>query len=151
MAYNPLFFGTRANAPSRSLSTGYVNGTLTGILLTKPVSADATGKIAVTDVADENSVMRFVGITTETIPSAASGQVLSGGRLEAIGAQISGFGYGDAVYVGPSGTLINIKPDVGVAGFNSGDWVIFLGVVVKNEFNLGEKDIQLMIEIIGQL
>lgn len=151
MAYNPLYRGKTAKAPSRSIATGYTNGTLSGMLMTKPVSTDATGQIALCDVSSENSVSRFVGITAEPIPSAASGSVISGGRAEALSANIAGFSLGDPVYVGKNGTLIKTRPDIGVSGFVAGDWIIFLGVVVKNEFDAMEKDIQLMIEVIGQL
>lgn len=151
MAYNPLYRGKTSMAPSRANSTGYTNGTLSGILMACPVSADSTSKIALTDVSNESSVLRFVGISAENVPSAASGQVFHSGRASELGAQLSGFGIGDPIYVGKNGTLINQKPDIGVLGFIAGDFVIFIGVVVKNEFDPGEKDIQLLIEIIGQL
>lgn len=151
MGYNPLYRGKTSNAPSRAVSTGYENGTLSGILMARPVSADINGKITPTDVSNETSVERFLGLTAALIPASASGQVVSGGRAEAIGSALTGFVYGDPVYLGKNGTLIKVRPDFGVSGFVIGDWVIFLGVVVKNEFDATEKDIQLMIEVIGQL
>lgn len=149
--YNPLYRGKISRVPSRANTTGYTNGTLTGMLIGAPVSVDTSSNIAPTDVSDETSVMRFLGITGEAIPSAASGQVFSNGRASSLASQLTGFAYGDPVYIGKSGTLTNIKPDVGVNSFVTGDWVVFLGVVVKNEFDPSEKDIQLLIEVIGQL
>lgn len=151
MAYNPLYRGKTSKAPSRAVSTGYENGTLSGILMARPVSADTNGKIALTDASDEDSISRFVGISAELIPSSTNGQVISAGRAEALGAQMGDFTYGDPVYLGKNGILIKTRPDVGIEDFEVGDWVVFLGVVVKNEFDPGEKDIQLMIEVIGQL
>lgn len=151
MAYNPLYRGTTSKAPARANQSGYQNGTLADILMAKPVSANASGQIVLADVSNETSVSRFIGISKALIPTGSNGQVVSGGRAEAIGAGLSGFALGDAVYVGKNGTLINVRPDIGVASFVALDWVIFLGVVVKNEFDPGEKDIQLMIEVVGQL
>lgn len=151
MAYNPAFFGKTANAPSRSTATGYQNGTLSSIAMARPVSTDSTGKLAPINVSDSLSVQRFVGITSAAIPSAANGTIYNAGRAEALGAELSSFNFGDALYIDKTGVLTSTKPDYGINGFATGDYVIFIGVVVKNEFNPGEKDIQLMIEVIGQL
>lgn len=148
MAYNPNYFLPNAKAPSRAIVTGYQNGTVSTIAKTVPVSADSSGKLTITDVTSETSVNAFVGITQSSIPSSANGSVVSGGRLEDVTTSLN---IGDPVYLGLSGTLISTKPDYGVAGFAIGDFVVFLGVVVKNEFDNTKKDIQLMIETIGQL
>ena len=112
------------------------------------VSTNTSGQIEPVDVSDEASVLAIVGITAESIPSAATGNVVNGGRLEDVA---TGFSVGDALYVGSNGLLTNIKPTEGANGFVSGDFVIFVGVVVKNEFNPSDQDIQLMISVVGQL
>lgn len=98
MGYNPIYRGKISKAPSRAFSTGYENGTLSGILMARPVSTDTTGKLGLTNVSDQISVERFLGLSAELIPVSASGQVISGGRADALGAQLSGFTYGDPVY-----------------------------------------------------
>lgn len=148
MTYSPNFRGNAANAASRQLQTDYVNGAGGTISKGTPVSTNAAGNIVLLDVSDETKVSAMVGLASQDIPDTASGTVVSGGRLENI---TTSFAVGDPVYVGLSGSLINQKPDIGVAGFTSGDFVVFVGVVVKNEFNPANKDIQLMLQLVGQL
>lgn len=144
--YNFLHRGKITLAPARSLTAGFQNGTLTGMLKGILVSVDASGNIAPTDVSDELSISRIAGITHEIIASYTNGQVISAGRVD----DITGFSVGDAIYAGKTG-LTNAKPDIGVLGFVSEDWVVFIGVIVKNEFESGKKDLQLFIQVIGQL
>lgn len=144
--YNILFRGKVSKAPSRSVTAGFQNGTMTGMLKGLLVSVDVLGNIAPTDVSDELSISRIAGITHEIIASFTTGQVTNAGRAE----DITGFSIGDAIYAGKTG-LINVKPDIGVSGFVSEDWVVFIGVITKNEFAAGKTDIQLFIQVIGQL
>lgn len=146
MAYNPLNRGLISKAPTRSLTAGFQNGTLTGIFKGVLVSVDSFGNIAPTDISNELSMSRIAGITNELIASSATGQVVSAGRIE----DVTGFSVGDAIYAGKTG-LSTSKPDIGVYGFNSLDWVIFIGVIAKNEFDGSKNDIQLFIQVIGQL
>jgi len=148
MSYNPNFTGASA-AASRQLSTGYQNGTVSTMAMGTPVSTNTSGQILLTDVSSETSSLAFVGLTNIAIPSAASGEVVSSGRIENV---TTGFSVGDPIWVGSTaGTLTNVKPDNGSNGFTSGDFVIFIGVLVKNEFNPSLTDIQLFTQLIGQL
>jgi hypothetical protein len=148
MAYNPNYRGTASKVPSRATSTGYQNGTLSTIPGLSPVSVDNSGKMYLTDVSLEADVTNLLGIVISDTPSSANGQVYNAGRIEDI---TTSFAVGDAIYIGKSGTLINVQPDYGVSSFTTGDFVIFVGLIVKNEYDNAKKDLHLMIEKIGQL
>lgn len=147
MGYNPNFRGSAATA-SKTLQSTFVNAT--GGTLSKSVAVytNTSGQVLAVDVSSETSSLAIVGVCNEDIPSAATGVITSAGRLQNIS---NSFAIGDAVYVGSTGLLTNVKPDIGVGGFVAGDFVIFVGVVVKNEFNPALKDLQLMISVVGQL
>ncbi len=148
MSYNPNFTGSSVTA-SRQFSTGYQNGSGSTIAIASPVSTNTSGQILLTDVSNETSALGFVGLTNIAIPSAASGEVISGGRIENV---TTSFSVGDAIWVGSTpGTLTNVKPNAGSNGFASGYFVIFVGVLVVNEFSPSETDIQLLPQVIGQL
>lgn len=147
MSYSPNFRGSTGNA-SKQLQSTYVNALGGTISKGTVLSINTSGQIFPIDVTSEVSVGALVGIANQDIPAAATGLVVSGGRLTNV---TTSFSIGDAVYVGSDGLLTNVKPDLGSAGFVSGDFVIFIGVVVKNEFNPALQDIQLMISVVGQL
>lgn len=148
VTYSPNFRGSAARAASRQLQTNFQNGTVSTLAQNTVVSANASGQAIPLIPSDENLVKSLLGITGISIPSAASGAVINGGRLE----EISGsFALNDPIYVALDGSLTNVKPDYGVGGFDVGDFVIFVGIVVKNEFNVSLKDIQLFLSVVGQL
>jgi hypothetical protein len=148
MGYSPLFRGNSAKAPSRSLQTNYPNASGSTLLKGTVVAVNTSSQIIKVDPSDEAKVSALVGIVAIDIPNAATGAVSSGGRLEEIA---QSFSLGDAIYVGKDGIVTNVKPDYGVGTWAAGDFVIFVGVVVKNEFDITKKDIQLMISVVGQL
>lgn len=133
---------------SRNFTTLYQNGTANTIPVLTPVSTDTNGNLAPTDITSESSFFQFLGLAYDSIVSGASGRVVSGGRLENV---TTGFSVGDPIYIGPGGILINQKPDIGVAGFETGYFIFFIGVLVKNEFNPANTDIQLLFDPVGQL
>lgn len=150
MTYSPLFF--KPNQPGssvRALQTGYQNGTLSTITKSSPVSVNSSGQIILADVSSEANIKALVGLAALDLPSAASGSVIDQGRLEDI---TTSFNIGDPIYLGHTpGTLINTKPDIGSASFVAGDWIVFLGVIVQNEFDNAKKDLKLFIQVIGRL
>lgn len=148
MTYTSRFFNPVSSATSSGSATLYVNNSGSLIAKATPVSATG-GTIQPTDVASEASFLAFLGLMFQDTANATSGPILSTGRL--LNVSLSGFTYGDPVYVGPGGTLTNLKPDIGVDGFTAGDWVIFVGVVVENEANPANLDIQLNVNKIGRL
>lgn len=147
MSYSPNFRGASAKA-SRALLTSYQNGS--GGLLTQgqPVSVNATGQIVAVDVTDDTSVAGIIGVCAQDIPNAASGTVMDAGRLENI---TTAFNIGDPIYINTDGSLISIRPDVGIGSFVQGDFAVFVGVIVKNEFNPTQKDLKLYMTVVGQL
>jgi len=148
MAYNPNYFGATASAAEKTTS-GYQNGTLSTITKATPVATNGSGQAILLDVTDETNVFRWIGLYAQDTVSGATGQVIDNGRLENI---TTGFSVGDFIYAGSTpGTLINVKPDIGVSGFASGDFVIFIGVLVKNQFNPSQIDLKLVMLNIGQL
>lgn len=151
MSYSPYFLnknGTGNVAGSRGTITNFQNGSGSTLAKATLVSVNVSGQLVPTDVTSEVLVQAMVGLTGISIPNAASGEVVDNGRLEDI---TTSFAIGDALYLGKTGLLINTKPEIGVATFDEGDFVIFVGVVVKNEFNGSLKDLKLMISVIGQL
>lgn len=147
MSYNPNFRGSSAKA-SRKVESNYTNAAGSTLPMGSVVSANASGQMVLIDITDGTSVDRFLGITSASTPDAASGGVVRVGRIEEF---TTGFAVGDALYVNSDGTLTNVKPDYGVGDFAEGYFVIFIGVVVKNEFNLSLKDLQISPMVVGQL
>lgn len=148
IGYNPLVRGAQSKISSRQITTGYTNASGGIIAQGTPVSVDSMGHIFPIDPSNETSVDALVGLTSVAVPNGANGPVTDCGRLENV---TTGFSVGSPLYVSKSGTLQIIKPDYGVTGFTIGDFVIFVGVVVQNEFNPSNKDIKLMLTVIGQL
>lgn len=149
MGYNPLASGTSFKGPSRQLGTNYQNGTGSTMAPATPVAVNSSSHLILVDISDETTVENMVGYVVSAIPSSATGQIISGGRLENIS---SSYATGTPVWIGPTpGTLTNVKPDLSQPGWASGMFVIFVGVVVANEFNPSLTDIQLFTQIIGQL
>jgi hypothetical protein len=148
MTYSPSFFNKESKGSSRQTVTNFMNGYGSDLVKGRLVSVNTSGYLVPTTVYDEVLVQAIVGMTNISIPNAATGSVVDNGRLEDIS---TSFSVGDAIYLNRDGNLTNIKPEIGVSGFVEGDFVIFLGVVIKNEFNASLKDIKLMISVIGQL
>jgi hypothetical protein len=148
MGYNPSAQGSTFKGSSRSVATGYQNGSGATLPVSAPVAVNTSGQIIPVDVANEAVVKAFVGLTSLAIPSAASGLVVSGGRLE--NAQ-TGYSIGTPLWINFDGTLTNIQPDTSALGWTTGMFVFFVGIVVQNEFNSSLQDIQLFPELIGQL
>lgn len=148
MAYNPNARGTAFKAPARGIQTNFQNASGSTLLKAAVVSSNTSGQIVPIVVNDDASVSRFMGLVAVNTPNAATGGVMASGRLEDV---TTSFAVGDALYVGADGALTNVKPDYGVSTFDVGYYVIFIGVVVKNEFNASLKDIQVMPQVIGQL
>lgn len=150
MSYNPLYSGSNAAGTASGTATGYQNGTGSTIALGTVVSTNTSGQLVLTDVSNEALVEAWLGLSTMSIPSAANGQVISDGRLENISLGL-GFSIGDPIWVGITpGSLTNVKPDLTVSGWVAGMFILFVGVVVKNQFNPSAQDIQLLRQIIGQ-
>lgn len=151
MSYSPLWRGKNSNGSAYGNASGYQNGTASTMPIGTAVSTNTSGQIVLTDVSNEALSEGWVGLTSVDLPTAASGLVSSDGRLQNIPSSL-GFSVGDPIWVGPTpGSLTNVKPDLSAMGWASGDFVLFVGVVVSNEFNPSLQDIQLFRQVIGQL
>lgn len=149
MSFSPYWLNKNSTGMSRATQGGYQNGSGSTLAKASPVSVNLSSQIVPLDVSNELSVQALVGLTGLDIPNAATGSVVDNGRLEDI---TTLFAVGDAVYAGKIIPLTNIKPDIGNPdGFASGDFVVFIGVIVKNEFNPLLLDLKLMLSVIGQL
>lgn len=149
MSYNPLLQGIQFQGASRRLGTSYINNSGSTIAAGAPVAVDTSSNLVLVDVSDETTVKAMVGYAPLAILNLASGSVVSNGRLENI---VTGFAVGTPVWVGATpGTFTDVEPDVSAFGWSAGMFVIFVGVVVKNETNPSNQDIQLFTQIIGQL
>lgn len=147
MTYSPNGF-SKFSGSSKALGSNFQNGSGSTLDKCVLVSVNASSQLVPTVVDNEALVQAIVGVTSISIPNAASGGIVDNGRLEDI---TTSFAVGDAIYLGKTGLLINTKPVIGSYGFVDGDFVIFVGVIVKNEFNVSLKDMKLMISVIGQL
>ena len=122
----------------------------TGVLIGKgtPVRINTSGELDFIDVSVEAESLAVAGVTTNDISNGAKGSMTNTGKVEDITTTAS---LGDTLYVSKTGGLTNTKPSIGVGGFLSGDFVIGVGVVAKNESNPLLKDLVLNIAVIGQL
>lgn len=151
MGFNPTWQGPTGAGSSRQTQTLYQNGSGGTIQTATAVSQGTGANVVLLDVSSEAKVEAFVGLSAATTPNAASGLICSDGRLENIPLGL-GFAVGDPIWAGTTpGSLTNIKPDLSASGWFAGMFVIFIGVVVQNQFNPSNQDIQLLRQIIGQL
>lgn len=145
MSYDPI---APAAALSRKVARNYTNGSGSTLPKATPVGTLSSGLVDRIDVSDKSSVDGFVGFYSQSTPNAASGSVTDCGLLEDI---TTSFAINDPVYIDKAGALTNVVPSVGVAGFVSGDYVLFVGVIVINEFNGAKKDLKILIQKPGRL
>lgn len=147
MSYNPNYTGSSTDVLSKI--TGAFVDNNSGGTLTKgtPVRIDSVGNLNIIDVSSEIESLAIVGVIFEDVLNTEQGRLICNGRLD----DISGFTFGDSIYVSKTGTLTNTKPDIGVGGFVAGDFIIRIGVISKNEINPGQDDLLLNITITGQL
>jgi hypothetical protein len=121
-----------------------------GVTIVKgtPVTLDSSGDIKAVDVSIEDEALAVVGVTGETISNGVSGIIITAGKVTDITTTAN---FDDMVFISKTGALTNIKPDIGVDSFASGDFVISMGVISKNETNPANKDLIMNIQTIGQL
>ncbi len=130
------------------LEVKYQNGSGATLPKATPVRKMSSGLINTIDVSIESDIMGIIGVTYADIPDTQIGSVITVGRIENVSIA---FAFGDPVYLSKTGGLTNTKPDVGIAGFVVGDFVVRLATVARNETNPLQKDLVLEITLVGQL
>jgi hypothetical protein len=104
------------------------------ILRGYPVSVTALGQATVVDITNEDSVYAFCGVTSVDCLIGGTANILTAGSvLLDIPAAFGLTGqWGKHVFVSHSGTFTITKPEVGVGGFLSEDFIVSVGVTTKN-------------------
>jgi len=149
MTYDPRLSGTvltvgavSSELPARTNSSG---GSLNR---TDPIRLDSSGTVQKVDPSVESQVLSCIGVAKDSISNGASVGIVTGGRLENVTVPGS---FGDSLFLSKTGTLTNVKPAIGVGGFVTGDFVLSIGIVVKNQDNPLLSDLLVNIRLVGQL
>jgi hypothetical protein len=124
----------------------------TTILRGYPVTINSLGKLAVVNIADEDSAYAFCGVNSVDCLIGGTANVLpAGGVLYDIPSYFGLTGqFGKHVFVAHSGYLTTVKPDVGVGDFISEDFIVSVGVTTKNTIT-GTTDLILNPTVRGRL
>ena len=146
MTYRP-YAAIISGIDSSAVRTTLLNNTGLTILKGIPVRINASGDLARIDVSVDGDVLGAMGVANEMILTGTSGSIITNGKVS----DISGFNFGDYLYVSITGGLTSTLPSEGVAGFIEGDWVIRVGVVGKNQDDPLLKDLFVNVQIIGQI
>jgi len=132
---------------------GSVQVTASAIILRgTPVSINALGTLAAVDITDEDSAYAFCGITSvDTLLGGSANVLTAGSVLYDIPAAYSLTGqWGKPIFISHTGDLTMVKPDVGVGGFVSLDFIVAVGVTTKNT-STGTTDLILNPRVVGRL
>jgi hypothetical protein len=141
-------FAPTAGDASSSVKRTFLNNSGSSISALTPVRQNASGDLREIDVSEESEVIGMLGITETVIANGNSGSVVLSGLLKEV---TTSFNVGDVLYLSPSGELTSEVPDIGIAGFSAGDFIVQVGKVLKNEDDDLEKDILVQINVRGQL
>lgn len=112
-----------------------------------PISIDTNGYATPIDVSTEASAFGACAVVTSGISDGASGNIVTAGVL----ANLTGFAFGAVLYVSKTGDLTATKPQIGVAGFLAGDFVIRVGVVQRDVTTPAQKNLIVNVQVVGQL
>ena len=149
MSYSPYFLNAQAKGSVKGVASNFTNASGSSMVKGTPAAINTNSQLVTVDVSNEANVLAFVGLTNVIIPASATGGVQDTGRLEDV--TFPSFNLGDPLWIGKDGNLTNAKPEIGVGGFVDGDFVVFVGVFVRNEFTSTLRDIKLAIELVGRL
>lgn len=130
------------------ISKGYLNGSGVSIPKGTPVRVKSDGNIDFVNVSVEAEVLAIIGCMNDVTANNISGGVVSSGSVENIGGS---FNVSESIWLSKSGSLTNIRPEVGVGGFVSGDFVVRVGTIAKNNTFPLQKDLVLELTLVGQL
>lgn len=149
MTYDPRLYGAvlTIGAVSSELPP-IINSSGGSINRTDAARLDSSGNAQKVDPAVEAQALSCLGVFKDSVPNGSLVGIVTQGRLENV--TVSGT-FGDAMYVSKTGALTHIKPSIGVNGFVAGDFVIFIGLVTKNQSNPLLTDLMVNIRVVGQL
>jgi len=147
MTYDPRIFGSNAGKIISSVEAYIINDTGSTILRLTPVIINSNGTISPVNVSNETA-LSIAGVSAVNIANGESGEVSFSGRIKNI---VTSASLGDVIYIDKSGFITNSKPSDGLNGFTAGDFIIRVGIVVKNESNPAAKDLLVSIILEGQL
>jgi hypothetical protein len=124
----------------------------TTILRGTPVSINALGSLVAVDITDEDSAYAFCGIASvDTLVGGSANVLTAGSVLYDIPAVYGLTGqWGKPIFVSHTGDLTMVKPEIGVGGFLSLDFIVSVGVTTKNT-STGTTDLILNPRIVGRL
>lgn len=145
MTYNPASSGVVNSLP---IGDEFYNDTGSLISKATPLTVNTVSGFAeIIDVSSTESEVSFGVAFADTEPT-STGNYITMGVIENVGISAN---FGDEIYVSKSGGLTNVAPDIGVGGFVSGDAIIFVGTIKKNNTNPLLKDLVISIDIRGIL
>jgi hypothetical protein len=152
MTYSPFSFNQQGTGTSVGIVSSYTNSSsVNPIPQGTPCSLTGTAdQIAPTDATNQTSVASFVGLAQFRIPASGNGPVISNGRLLNL-ASSWGFSVGNSIWIGLGGIIQSTRPDTGITGFGSGDFIYFIGNIVQNESNSLQQDLVVIPQLIGEL
>lgn len=122
------------------------------ILRGYPVTINSSGNLALVDITDETSSYAFCGVTSvDCLIGGTANVLVAGSVLYNIPAAFGLTGqWGKHVFVSHAGLLTTTKPDIGVGGFLSQDFIVSVGVTTKNP-STGTTDLILNPTVRGRL
>lgn len=122
------------------------------ILRGTPVSINALGTLTSVDITDEASSYAFCGITSvDTLLGGSANVLTAGSVLYDIPAAYGLTGqWGKPIFVSHTGDLTMVKPEIGVGGFLTQDFIVNVGITTKNP-STGLTDLILNPRIVGRL
>jgi hypothetical protein len=149
MSFSPVSFNPQGTGSSRQVITNYTNASAINALAQgQACSVNSSGLLVPLDVSSEASWQAFVGYANARIPTSSLGPVIANGRLQNF---TTSYTAGTALYIDTNGMPTSTIPSVGVNGFQAGDMVIFMGVIVPNETTPSEFDIAIFTQLVGTL
>ena len=137
-----------SSSTPETLITTLTNNTGNTIAARTVVCVNSSGDITPVSVAVEANAFSVIGVTANSISNASSGTIVISGALKNITTSAS---FGDALFIAIDGSLTNVKPTIGVNGFMAGDFVIKVGIIVKDHTNSLQKNLIINNQIMGQL
>jgi len=150
MTYDPRTYGktvitvgaVSTELPPRTNASG------ASVNRTQPLRIDVSGQAQAVNPSVESEVLALIGVAKDSVANGALVGIATSGRLENVTVPGS---LGDSLYLSKTGNLTNVKPSIGVGGFVSGDFVVFIGISVKNQSNPLLTDLMVNIKVVGQL